>query len=50
MTLAYLVLRYNITSYETVEDDIISVNDLGAPFPKSSSKGLQVKLSPIAAE
>jgi hypothetical protein len=44
MALAYIFLRFEVTNFHTVEDDLKSANDLGAPFPRQSSEGLRVKL------
>jgi hypothetical protein len=47
MAMAYLFTHFEMENYHTNEEDIVSANDLGAPFPKRDSKGLRVKVCRI---
>ncbi|PTB62735.1 cytochrome P450 [Trichoderma citrinoviride] len=44
ITIAHILLKFEIKNCGTISADLVSVHDLGAPFPKHDSKGLQVKL------
>jgi hypothetical protein len=44
IAIAYIFTHFNVENSGTTKDDLISVHDLGAPFPKRDSKGLQVTL------
>ncbi|EHK40826.1 hypothetical protein TRIATDRAFT_32157 [Trichoderma atroviride IMI 206040] len=44
IAIAYIFTHFNVENNGTTKEDLISVHDLGAPFPKRDSKGLQVTL------
>lgn len=44
IALAYIFTRFDVANNGTAKEDLISVHDLGAPFPKRDSMGLQVTL------
>ncbi|KAL7798942.1 cytochrome P450 [Trichoderma afarasin] len=44
IAIAYIFTHYTVINSDTTEDDLVSKHDLGAPFPKQDSKGLQVTL------
>ncbi|KAL7934771.1 cytochrome P450 [Trichoderma chlorosporum] len=44
IAIAYILTHYTASNFETTKDDLVSKHDLGAPFPKQDSKGLQVTL------
>ncbi|UKZ87887.1 uncharacterized protein TrAFT101_003659 [Trichoderma asperellum] len=44
IAIAYIFTHFDVDNNGTIKDDLISAHDLGAPFPKRDSKGLQVTL------
>ncbi|KAK1250433.1 hypothetical protein MKX08_010436 [Trichoderma sp. CBMAI-0020] len=44
IVIAYIFTHFDVKNNGTTKEDLISVHDLGAPFPKRDSKGLQVTL------
>ncbi|KAL6908431.1 cytochrome P450 [Trichoderma evansii] len=44
IAVAYIFTNFDVENSGTTKDDLISAHDLGAPFPKRDSKGLQVTL------
>ncbi|KAL9484575.1 hypothetical protein ACSS6W_003364 [Trichoderma asperelloides] len=44
IAIAYIFTHFGVENSGTTKDDLISAHDLGAPFPKRDSKGLQVTL------
>lgn len=50
IAIAYIFTHYTVINSDTTEDDLVSKHDLGAPFPKKDSKGLQVTLQARVTE
>ncbi|KAL7947649.1 cytochrome P450 [Trichoderma barbatum] len=44
IAIAYIFTHYTVVNSGTTKEDLVSMHDLGAPFPKRDSKGLQVML------
>ncbi|KAH8810970.1 cytochrome P450 [Xylogone sp. PMI_703] len=47
MTIAFIFLHFEFVGVNATLDDMQSANDLGAPFPRRDSKGLEVVLRAI---